>query len=87
MIPAPAPPARKLWRTCDIKVVAFLLYSGFKVASFARENQRAYFEFDDNVQRRDAVLDFWNKKASVEPVLFLDSLNRARDMVSQALKA
>lgn len=77
----------KSWKTCDLKTAAFLLYAGFPVARMSQEGQRAVFEFDDTVERQNAVLNFWNKKQKVEPVSFMDSLNRARDMVTQALRA
>lgn len=76
-----------LWRTCDIKSAAFLLYAGFPVSSMGRENTRVFFEFEDTSQRRDALLGFWNREKTVEPVSFLDSLSRARDMVTQTLKS
>lgn len=75
------------WRTCDLKTVAFLLYKGFEVVGFGREQGRAFFEFEDSDARKEVVLSLWNKHESVEPVAFLESLNRARDMVTQALKA
>lgn len=72
------------WRTCDIKTVAFLLYSGFAVTAARQEHGRVSFEFEDGEERRDAVLSFWNKQQSVEPVAFMECQNRARDMVTQA---
>lgn len=75
------------WRTCDIKTVAFLLYGGYQAVHVGRENTRVFFEFDDTRERKAAVLAFWNKQQRVEPVAFLESLNRARDMVTQVLKS
>lgn len=77
----------KPWRTCDLKAAAFLLYAGFAVVSMGKEQSRAFFEFDDTKERSNALLAFWNKEQRVEPVAFLDSLNRARDMVTQTLKS
>ncbi len=77
----------KGWRTCDLKVIAFLLYMKFPVVEYGRNESRVFFEFDDNQARKDAVLSFWNKTEKVEPVAFLDSLNRARDMVTQAMNS
>ena len=75
------------WRTCDMKSVAFLLYAGFPVAAVGKDQGRVFFDFADTEERGAAVLSFWNKKTTVEPVAFTDSLSRARDMVTQALKS
>ncbi len=70
-----------------MKSVAFLLYAGFPVASLGKDQSRVFFEFDDTAERKNAMLNFWNKAQRVEPVAFVDALNRARDMVSQTLKS
>lgn len=74
------------WRTCDLKIAAFLIYAHYPVLGYAREQARVYFEFQDSDRRSQHVLDFWNKTQAVEPVEFLDCLSRARDMVTQAMK-
>lgn len=75
------------WVSCDMKVVAFLIHEGFEIIEVGKRENRAFFEFKDTPERRDAVLGFWNKTKTVEPVAFLDSLNRARDMVAQAMRS
>lgn len=75
------------WRTCDLKVAAFLLYSNYPVLSYGKEQARVFFEFQDSESRSQQVLAFWNKSQAVEPVQFLDCLSRARDMVTQAMKS
>ncbi len=75
------------WVSCDLQVVAFLIHEGFSVTKLGKHENRAFFEFEDSVKRRDAVLGFWNKTKTVEPVAFLDSLRRARDMVAQAMRS
>lgn len=74
------------WSSCDMKQVAFLLYAGYGVLDISLEQGRVYFKFEDTAARRAALLAFWNKEQRVEPVAFLDCLNRARDMVAQALR-
>lgn len=69
-----------------MKQVAFLLYAGYSVLSLGQEQNRVFFEFEDTDARRADLMAFWNKEQRVEPVAFLDSLNRARDMVAQALR-
>lgn len=76
-----------LWSTCDLKIVAFLLYAGHAVKSVAGDRGRVVFQFEESDERKSTVLAFWNKSQRVEPVAFLEAQNRARDMVSQALKA
>ena len=80
------PTTAKSWKTCDIKTVAFLLYAGYEVKGVAPDHGRAVFSFDDTAARMNAVLSFWNKKQRVEPVAFIECQNRARDMVTQAVK-
>lgn len=75
------------WRSSDMKTVAFLLYAGFSIVEVGRENSRVFFAFEDTQERRNALLAFWNKEQRVEPVAFIDALNRARDMVTQTLKS
>lgn len=74
------------WSTCDMKQIAFLLYGAYVVVDITLEQGRAYFHFEDTLARRAALMAFWNKEQRVEPIAFLDSLNRARDMVAQALR-
>lgn len=75
------------WRTCDLKVVAVLTLLGFPMLKYGKEGGRAFFDFEESDKRRDAVLSFWNKKLQVEPMAFLDSLSRARDLVTLALNS
>lgn len=79
--------ARSIWRTCDLKTVAFLLYAGYEVKSVVSDHGRAVFFFDESEARKNALLGFWNKAQRVEPVAFIECQNRARDMVTQAIKS
>lgn len=78
--------APAIWRTCDIKTVAYLMYAGFSIVDVVPDHGRAIFLFEDTAERKEAVLAFVNKKQSVEPVSFIDCQNRARDLVTQAIK-
>jgi hypothetical protein len=73
-----------LWATCDLKIAAFLIHSGFEVRSFKRSGEKVMFEFDPSSSLDQTVMSFINKKTSVEPLSFMDSVSRARDLVSLA---
>lgn len=70
-----------------MKTAAFLLYAGYAVKAVEKQDRKIYFVFEDSPARHAALLAFWNREQRVEPVAFLDSLNMARDIVTQALKS
>ena len=73
------------WRTCDLKAVAFLLYSGHPVLDVLPDHGRVLFVFADSQERKNMLLSFLNKEQRVEPIAFIECQMRARDMVTQGL--
>ncbi len=58
-----------LWQATILKIKGFTL-----LAVHINGNSRALFEFEDRPEREQLLLDFVNRKLSVEPLGFVDAM-------------
>lgn len=79
--------ARAPFSTCDLKIAAYLIHSGFEVRRWVKSGERVFFDFDATPAQEQAVMSFVNKKTNVEPLAFMESMSRARDLVTLAKKS
>ncbi len=71
------------FRTPDIALAAYLILSGYSLHSISQSNRgRATFLLQRTPDLDRNAIDFVNRRASVEPLAFLDTLKTLKAMAS-----
>jgi len=64
-----------VYKTSDLWQGSLLRVKGFTLlAVHTNGNGRALFEFEDKPEREQLLIDFVNRKLSVEPLSFIDGM-------------
>jgi len=72
----------RTYETTDMGIVAFLRCKGYKVSDLKRDGSKVVFVFDDQAERKQLVLDYFNG-AQVSCIDFQTKLVEARTMMRQ----
>jgi hypothetical protein len=75
---------RDPFRTSDLALTAYLMLCGYTVRKIETDGQgKGTFVLDDRPERPGRVLEFFNRKAAVEPLAFLDQLKTLKSLLRQ----
>ena len=68
----------------DLALAAFLAAAGHRLLGIRRTNNRGAFMFEDNPRLGEDILRYYNRKASVDPLTFAETL-RSLKAAAQAV--
>jgi len=77
---------QELFSSSDLDLVAYLLTQGFKFVqspTLPAAHSRVHFHFQKSEKIEKAVMDFINRRASVEPVAFAESLRSIKTQAQE----
>jgi hypothetical protein len=65
-------------RVTDLALAAYLAATGHRLAGVGREGRRGVFVFEDGPSIEGAMLDFYNRRASVDALTFAELLRNLK---------
>lgn len=70
--------------TSDLGLVAYLLLCGYAIRQIEMDSHgKGTFNISDKPDRPSRVLDFFNRRATVEPLAFLDQIKTLKALLRQ----
>lgn len=74
---------KRTFSTSELPLSAFLILNRFELLTVDKEHQgRATFHFHDKTERPNLVLRYFNKKATVEPLAFLEEIRNLKGLIN-----
>jgi hypothetical protein len=75
---------RQRFKTEDLPLAAFLRLQGYSILGIHTDNNgRATFSFEDRAERSSLVLQFFDRKTSVEPLALLEQVRSLKSLIRQ----
>ena len=71
----------KIYATQSLYEASFLIAKGFKLISRDSTGRKTTLLFEDSLELRKAVMDFYNGGASVRAKAFVDNYRSLKDMI------
>lgn len=72
------------YKTSDMALCAFLIYSNFKIQSLERKprDKRCYFVFQNTTELEKKINSFFQHETQVEPIKYFNSLREVKTILN-----